>query len=426
MEYFTIKNFRPVEAKEDSTDQDRTVLRLCEGIVPVPQGALSSGPEWQLLWGIDDLAARATALLAGADVEKAHFLKLYRLDRTFVIVWSLLYNRALGFFEVQSAPGESDLDSTTGVTLAAPSDPQWRDKDPGAVWYASPTADRWILGNGIDDNLQWRLGSLTVFGPATLPADQYDLGRHRIPPCTCFRLNSNGNLFAAGNVTNPLRVWITEQPNAPFPFFTGVVSLLTSVIDIRPNGGSTRITALSTFQNYITVHTDRSPVNVYGANSTSDGWKCEQAASAANASAINPACVGDTRGDMSFYLGSDLEVYQDQAIRSGPPDKRGARDQEIVTAQGADIWNREMQRSLATYGYSCLYDRETRLFWIFARSVFAGRTMLWLYNERTRACAGPIHYPDAVASTILVGLNLSRIRRGGISGLQIGSTFGVG
>jgi len=129
---------------------------------------------------------------------------------------------------------------------------------------------------------------------------------------------------------------------------------------------------------------------------------------------------------MAFYLGADLEVYTDQAIRSGPPEKRGARDQEIVTAQASGVWNRDMQRSLAEYGYSALYDRQTRLFWIFARSVFAGRTMLWLYNERTKSCAGPIHYPDAVASTALLGLDLPPFRQGGVSGLEIGTTFGVG
>jgi hypothetical protein len=426
LEYFTIKNFRPVEVKEDSTDQDRTVLRLCEGLVPVPQGALSSGPEWKLLWGIDDLADRAATLLAAADQTKTHFLKLNRLDRTFIIAWSCVLSRALGIFEVVSAPLETELDATDNVVLTAPADAAWRDKDGTAAWFASPIGDRWLLGNGIDANLQWRAAALTVFGPATPPADIYNLGRIRIPPCTCFRMNEARNLFATGNADLPMRVWITEAPTVKYPFFDGIQSLDVSFIDVPAHGGATAIRAMSLYQSYITLHTDRAPINVYGVNGTSDGWKCQSAASAANASALNPDCVGDAEGDASFYLGTDLEVYSDQAVRSGPWEKRGARAQEIVTEQGSEVWNRDMQRSGASRGYALLYDRDTRLAWIFARSVFAGRSMLWLYNERTRTCAGPIHYPDVTCATSLRALKLPHTRLGGISGLQIGSTFGVG
>lgn len=54
-------------------------------------------------------------------------------------------------------------------------------------------------------------------------------------------------------------------------------------------------------------------------------------------------------------------------------------------------------------GHSVIYDVDTRLFWIFARSVY-GLGMVWAYYEKTRCIVGPIHYPDAVVSTIVAGV----------------------
>jgi hypothetical protein len=275
-------------------------------------------------------------------------------------------------------------------------------KDSSAQWYASRIGTYWILGNGIDDNILVNSGVLKIFGPQELPKDINDRSRFRIPPCTSFRLNDRRNLFAAGNAAQPMRVWVTASPTEPYPFITGLQSLERDFIDVHPHGGSTRITALSLFTSYITVHTDAAPINLYGVDNTSDGWKCQQSGSSANASAISPACVGDVMGDASFYLGTDLEVYTDQAVRSGPWEKRTARDQDIVTAQAAEVWNRDMlpQDGSLDCRYSVIYDVDTRLFWIFAPTS-CGLGMLWAYYERTRAIVGPIHYPDAVASTVL-------------------------
>jgi len=381
---------------------------------------------WKVLWGQDNLISAAATLLSAANQDNAHILKLQKGDRTFLIVWSIPLERALGFFEVVAAPTESDLDGISDVSLTAPSDAPWRDVDATALWFASLIGNRWFLGNGVNQNLVWSAGTLEVLGPGSLTSDPYNLSRERIPPCTCFRMHVIRSVFATGNTTHPLRVWITSKPNATYPIFDGVQSLDTSWIDIHASKAATKTVALSVYQQYVTVHTDRGPVNVYGVDNTADGWKCEQAPSPANASAINPSCVGDTEGDASFYLGRDLEVYMDQAVRVGPYEKKSGRAQEIATEQGADVWNREMQRNLATYGYHTLYDRNTRLFWVFARSIYAGRSMLWLLNERTRTCSGPIHYPDAVVSTALAALNLPHTRRGGIGFMQIGNSFGVG
>lgn len=409
MEYFSIPNFRPIETKEDATDQDRGALRICEGLAPYPQGALCAGPEWKSLWGLSSLGGDIETALTGANAAKAHFVTVAKNGHTFLVCWSLQASRALGFFYLSGSDSNQDLDATGSVTITATNDAVYRDKDPTAQWYASPIADRILFGNGVDSNLVWYSSALAVFGPSTPPADVNKRGKIRIPACTTFRQHVNRSIFAAGNAASPMRVWITDAPNQGEPFIDGVYSLATSFIAVHPHGGATAIKALSVFQQYVTVHTDQAPINLYGVDNTSDGWKCQQSASAANSSAINPDCVGDVNGDADFYLGRDLEVYFDQAIRSGPFNKHTARSQEIATVQGAGVWNKNAARPLEAYGYHTAYDRQSRLFWMFMPNEHDLRPSLYVFNERTRSVAGPWRYPDAVVSTVLKALGASTV-----------------
>lgn len=417
MLYHSIKSFRGVETKEESSDQDRTVARDCTGLIPVPQGALSNGPKWSLLWGINDLPARMATLLAAANQTKAHIVRLARGSHVMLICWSIPQSRALGLFNVGSEE-VADFASTSGITLTCLPAPAftvsspYTNKDSLASWFISRIGASWILGNGIDQNLIYQDGVLSVFGPGTAPEDINDRFRVRIPPCTSFRLNERRNLFAAGNAAQPMRVWITDTPSEIYQFPTGVNSLDRSFIDIHSASGATRITALSLFDSYVTVHTDSSPVNIYGVNNTSDGWACQQAASGASSSAINPSCVGDPIGDASFFLGADLEIYTDQAVRRSQWEKNGARDQEIVTAQAAQVWNRDMSKADMSWGFHVLYDANTRLFWVFGRTTL-GPVMLWAYYERTRTIVGPIHYPAAEVSAFIGGSTAAIISQAG-------------
>jgi hypothetical protein len=406
METFTIRNFKPIEGKEDATDQDRGVLRICEGVAPVPQGALCAGPQWKPLWGKTDgyffnlIGGNFTAANPG----KSHIATITSGGHKFLVVWSNYSSFPLGIFYLGGDPTNTDLDSGV-VVFDSPVTAVYRDKHATAIWYASPVQGRIIFGNGVDDNLVWANGQLTVLGPAAAPADPNKRSRVRIPPCTTFRQHVNRSLFAAGNAATPMRVWIADAPNMGEPFIDGIYSLATSFIDVHPLNGATRITALSVFQQYVTAHTDKAPVNLYGVDNTPDGWKCQQGASAANASAINPSCVGENlEGDAAFYLGADLEVYYDQAVRAGPFEKRSARDQDIATAQGAGLWNGSAKKPVAgEWGYHTLYDRENRLFWMFMRPVFPPNYSpnLYVFNERTRTVSGPWRYPAAFSSCLM-------------------------
>lgn len=404
MENFQIRAFKPGEKREDSADEDRTVLRLCEGFLAVPNFALCSGPQWKSLWGQTDIPTAMATALSGADASKAHFVSVARGNHVFLIVWSKVTSTPLGVFYVTTgAPADVDFDSASGITIAAPANSTYRDKDGAAPWFASRAGDRIYFGNGVtgNDNLQWKTGALSVFGPASTPSDIYDNSRVRIPPCTTFAMAGNKSIFAAGNASNPKRVWITHPPSAGYTFNEGVYSLETSFVDVLYSE-CTKVTALSAFQNYITAHTDAKPVNLFDVDGTNDGWKCTQAPGAANSSAPSPAAVRDTNGLASFYVGADGEIYKDEAIRVGPHDKRPARDQDIATALGAGLWNRDMAKPVLLGKVHTAYDRKTALFWVFSElSWFSGRRALWAYNERNRSVTGPFRYPNALVSAVI-------------------------
>lgn len=396
MQLFPIQSFRPIETRVENNDQDRTVLRLAEGVLAVPNSALCNGPRWKSMWGITDLPARAATALAGADAFKAHFIEVQNDYHVLLVCWSLFHNRPVGMAYVAAGQNiDFQFDSPDTVTVTAPNTAAHRDKDYGALWYASVVGDRVLLGNGIDANLQWSNYALSVLGPASAPADVYDNSRVRIPPCTTFAMNGNKSVFAAGNAAQPLRVWITHAPTASYPFNEGIYSIEQSFIDVRYNG-ATRITALTAFQNYITAHTDGKPVNLFDVDGSNDGWKCIQSPGVANSSAPCPAAAGDTLGWTSFYLGADGEVYKDESIRTGPFGKQVARDQEIVTALCSGQWNRDMLKPVAPGGVFVAYDRKNSLFWMFARVNGSGfsRLWLWCYNERNNSISGPFRYPN--------------------------------
>lgn len=406
MEYFPIRSFRPIEAREENTDQDRTVLRLCEGMLAVPNGALCSGPKWAHAWGQSQLGTDISAALttASATTGKVHFVTVTCESGTLLVAWRYVgstspQNRCVGLWLV--AGTEPAFGTTPSVTIAATSGSVYRDKDVSATWYGSRVGNRLLFGNGVDANLQWKDGALSLLGPAATPGDIYDNSRVRIPPCTSFTMSGNKSVFAAGNVAQPKRVWITHPPTAAFPFNEGIYSIDTSFIDLTYSDAS-KITALSAFQNYVTAHTDAKPVNLFDVDGSTDGWKCVQAPGAANSSAPCPTAVRDINGLASFYVGADGEIYKDEAIRVGPHDKRPAREQDIATNLGADDWNRDMKKPVVAGAVHTAYDRKTPLFWVWAEhATLAGRMGLWAYNERNRSVSGPFRSPDADASTLV-------------------------
>jgi hypothetical protein len=405
MRTFPIPNFRATETKSDASNQDRTVLRRAEGVVAVALGALSPGPNWQTMWGLDDLGDQVETALAGADDTKAHFVLLARGNHRALVVWSLSAHRALGFFHVAGDPADADFDSSSGVSITATNSATYRDKHATARWYVSTLGSRLVLGNGTDANLTWSGGALALFTvpTATNVNDPY---RETFPPCKQWVIGPDRFVYAAGNATNPMRVYVARPPTTSYDDVVGIQSVDTSKIDILLSG-ATAIRALSVWQAYVSVHLDNNKVvNLYSPDQDTQGQRARQGASAANGSALNPDCAGDPIGHGPYYLGGDGELYKDDATRAGPYNKLVARDVDLATAEASSDWNDAMAMPVdATYA-TLLFDRRTALAWMFVRtSVPAGRAGLWCYAGRGDSVSGPFRYPDAVVASLARGFS---------------------
>jgi len=396
MRFFPIPQFRPLETKDDASQQDRTVLRRADSVVAVPNGALGNGPCWRPLWGLVAVDAAIETALAGASATQAHFVSISRGAHTLLLVWSRLEEAALGIFDASGDGTDAQLDAASGVVVSAPADPLWRGKDGSAPWYLSLVDGEVWLGNGIDANLRWNGSWLETLGASVAPGGIYERSRHAIPPCTCFAVATTRQLLCGGNAQTPKRVWIVQQPVASEAIVRGLTNPDTDFVDLTLTS-ATRITGMSSWQNYVTIHTDKHPVNIFGIDlEGATGWKAQQQPSPANASAPNPACAADPRGSGPFYLGADGEIYKDEATRTGPYNKRVQMDVEIATAECSGEWNAAMVRPLSPAFSSMIFDTRTRLLWVATRlQVPLGTSGWWCYNDRNDSASGPFRYPDA-------------------------------
>lgn len=397
MEHFQIPNFRPTETKTDASDADRTVLRRAEGVVAVPLGTLSGGPTWKPLWGLSTLGTQIAAALSGANASNAHFVTVTRGDHTLLVCWSLARSEPLGIFHVAGSESDTSFDSTSGVSITAPSSAPYRDHSGQLPWFMSTLGSRIVLGNGTGANLTFSGGTLSAWTPDA-PSTIYEPGREAFPPCTSFVVGPGRHVFATGNVTYPLRVWIGRPANDTETEVTGVYDDETSKIDILLSG-ATRATALSVWQSYVTVHTDKGAVNLFTVDeNVSSGTRVRQAASPVNSAAPNPRCAYDPNGHGPFYLGADGEIYSDQSTRTGPYGKKLPRDLDIATAEAAGDWNQAMVTPVDTRYSATLFDRQQKCLWVFTRTIVpSDRTAVWCYAERADAPSGPFRYPNAVA-----------------------------
>lgn len=396
MKTFPIPNFRATETKRDATDQDRTVLRRADGVVGVPLGALSGGPEWKVLWGLEDLGDQIETALTGANAAKTHFVTVAHGSHKWLVAWSLSLSEALGVFDVFANGSDLDLDATSAVTIAAPTGSPWRDCDGAAPWFLSMLGSKVFFGNGVDANLTWNVaGNTLALFSAPTPADMHDPGRETVPPCTCAAIGPSKHTYFAGNAAAPLVLYVARPPDSEFKDVEGLWAVDTSKVTLLL-GDWTEIRGLSVWQNYVTVHTDKSPVNLFAADGDSTGQRARQAPSPSNASAPNPNCACDHRGHPPFYFGTDGEIYKDESTRTGPHFKHVQRDTEIVTAEAFGDWNRAMVKPVDERYSAQVFDPQTRINWVFSRTLVpSDRTALWAYLDQGDQVSGPFRYPNA-------------------------------
>jgi len=403
---YTVRGLIGINTGLDQSDAALGYFQNVEGLYPYPVGGFSS-PAWDgrtgTFSGSDDsnvisIATKLPILVAlvNEDDTKAHFVRIRFNNNSaydLICVWSLQEDKPLGIWPVQSHwTGEAlteagqyktPVSAVTSVTLLA------SDFDPSLRWYMSRISDRLYFGNGADQNQRYIKGS-EVFEALTARNDpEYeDYAQVDFPACTSFAMGQNREIYATGNAAKPLRMWTTAKPGDQFVLFEGLRNLETSYTDITLPG-STKITALSVWNNYISVHTDAGVVNLFGHGNTTDGYTADQRPSATAAGAANPDCVkDDSDGFGSFYLGDDNQLYKDEAIRGAPFSKRFERRIDSPIARYGQ-WNTRMKPYADGEPRQVVYDRQRSLTYIWAL-VQSGQLGCWCYNEATTGITGPV------------------------------------
>ncbi len=391
---FTVRRFVGIRNSQESTDAQRGSMRKAEGVLLTPRGAFVGGPAWALTWSLSGLATTINTALGAADATKVHFVTLTRSASVFLVAWDRAASRSRGMFYV--GPAESNpLDATGSVTVAAPAGALFRDKTAALRWYGSLINGEVWLGNGTDANLVWRGGTLVALGPASPPADLDNPSKYAFPPCKQFVQTSDRVIHGAGNVTNPLRVWNTEKATAIYPLLEGIYSTATSFTLIN-HTRATLVRGIQVSGPSLNVHTDAGVVRLVSFDGDSDGYRMVQVPTKSNSGALNPNCVSDSAGTLAYFLGSDLELYRDEAARSGGYEQKERRDTTLATATSADLWNQAMAKTPID-DFQILHDRGQGIVYILAPTLTGGKG-LWAYHEpgdESAYISGPIRYPNA-------------------------------
>lgn len=282
------------------------------------------------------------------------------------------------------------------VTITAPSGAPWRDYTAGLSFYGSVIQNEIWIGNGTDGNIAWASGTLIALGPVTVPTDAQDPAQYQFPPCLTFLPGGDNQVYGAGNVTNPLRVWCAEIPSITYPFPHGIKTQDYSYLDLQVN--ATRTTCLSSFGANLIVHLDiGGPVIIEGYKGSAGGWKLNQNPVKANASALNPNCARDTKLT-PFYLASDLEFYLLPTFRGSIVDRgydgSTFRDEDVVTKKSPGQWQFEATKPANGTDYFTLYDEKNGRQWAWLQMAAGARQGVYVYDQRTQSVFGPWRYPD--------------------------------
>lgn len=398
MKHFPIKAFSGIETKTDGTDQDRGTLRRADGVLIAPDRALASSPQWAVAWDGATMTTSINAELtnAGATAGLVHFVTITDLYSSVMLVAQCrTCEQVVGAWMVASNGFNSfgfDV-----PTIAAPSG-VYRNKTALKRWYGAWLGNRLFLGNGTDTNLVWTGGALAELGPSGAVANKADPSQFRIPACTSFVMDDEGVIYAAGNASNPLRVWVTEKPTSAFPTLTGVLTNDRSFVDIRPpNPQATAITALSIVAGGVMVHLDAGGCVWIGrVHSASDGNTVPQTPLANLAGARNPNCIVPGRQGL-VYLATDFELYSVEPRRAFGYGQQPDRDPQLETWKSSGGWNAGMNRAsnAVEFLFSDPYNGRV---WIGGPQTDMAAYGLWCHDTRHRRTTGPFYYPAVFAA----------------------------
>ncbi len=393
MRYYRIPRFTGIEAHR--TDVDRGVLRICEGAVPAPVGSLRSGPVWTALGGDEPGSHTEGKIYTFKDNTNGNGIQMVS-NGTFITGVHINPNQSKVPPVLGSLTADDATDDLTGT-------PYMSDVGNNTVFVGTGSGTVPSGSPGIRKIACDGAGNHTV-SSLSASSGYYKMENEVFPKCNTFVIGMNKAIFAAGDVDNPLRVYVSEPATGEDPLREGVYSKdYLSKIDILCTNAS-KITALSTYQNYIVVHTDAGVVLIYStqpATQSIPGFRAEQVAGAANSGAINPNVVSGSAMIQPYYLGCDGQIWKDESARRGPDHKPTYSDADQVSWKAKGAWDRLVAADIST-AFSA-YEPSTGFYTVGMPTQEASSTNArfasYMWHDMSDSLSGPFLLPKLTCLT---------------------------
>jgi hypothetical protein len=396
MRYFRVKNFNGLRNQAEQTTLDRGSLTLCENVIPYPKGCLQSPPKWEQVYQNINLSGNADSLVDIMDGNGNHVI--VSRNNSGVAV-------GLGWASSKTLDGKKNPHNEATLVDA---------NNHLNGGFISQVGREFFIGDGKGDNIHWGDSTNRRFDKLSSSSGSpdtalYGQANEIFPPATSFVVGPDKSIYAAGSTTSPLSVYVSEPATIANPdsfsavqgMFSGVMSEVKIIMS-----NATKITALSTFRNYVVVHTNAGVVLLYRTekNQAGTGYRVEQTASPTVAGAVNPNSASANMGVRPFYLGTDGQIYKDESARAGQDHTTEGRLREIATWSSVESWNRYVDHDLSKSFTAFEPSLEFFLSAVphMTQDVSEGYPM-FLFNGETNAFSGPNLYPRFQAMTHIHG-----------------------
>ena len=336
MRYFRIPVFTGIEGHRNKPD--RGTMRVVEGCLPYPAGALRSGPVWTELG----------KLTVAEPTEKHKFWQVTdNLGNKLLIIVHKASNRASNihmFPATASTPAiGTSVASSTDVTPSNVAESSYAT----TRVTSSNLGSRWVaVGNASFNADLLGFGGTSV---STTSSDIYDLANTEFPKCTMFVRGPSKTLFGAGDPDNPVSVYVSEPAGLTASTKSALYSGgALSRVDLLLTD-ATEITALSVLGPYVVVHTDAGVTLLYGSkpDQAETGFRVEQVSSPISSAAINQKVVGGQQ-NQPYFLARDGQIYKDESTTAGPDGKPLYSDPRQVSWKAKGLWSDESASDIST------------------------------------------------------------------------------
>lgn len=349
MRFFRIPNFTGIEAHRD--DADRGSLRVAEGCLPHGPGGVRSGPVWKNVGSVDLFSQNSENHLTAADDDKGN-------SALFVSKNSEVHDVAI-----------MSTENTALVSLGS----TYQVIDPVSI-YSAGKAIMSSVGNrlysfGDGDGEAVFMGKGSPLGNSLIQPDQqlYAQEWARFPNCKFFVQGPRKTIFAAGNPSKPLTVYVSEPAGMTKPERDSIYSEEMSSVDIIGSDAS-RITALSTRGNQVVVHTDKGCHILFAPSldQASTGYRVEQAPATNFSAAVNHQVCAGEQGSQQYWLGHDGQIYKDESATRGEEDTKTSGDRTQASYKSKGVWEKEQLTDLRN-SFSA-FDPQTGMYWVYTEN----------------------------------------------------------